>query len=205
MAKPPSAFGTATWYGVGGSGKVLGGEVIGDGKGAVEELLLIRRNPKWGKPAGWVYIRPYAKKNKTEIKAHWRKDSDATLKKNLEDLLKKAPGSKEHSPLFEHEYKAKLFETDPLKSQRMLWGKKKDNGVKDGEGFTFSGEAAVCRFAMNFTLAEGAVNLKEKKVHIGSSGSLSFSLFEGKVEGKYSLPEKGVNFLTFLKRTTILF
>ena len=160
-------------------------EVIGDASAAVEELLLIRRNKRWGDTKAWVYIRPYAKKNKTGYKGHWRKNNDATLKKNLADLLKKAPGSKEHSPLFESEFKAKLFETDPFKHQAMLWGKKKDNGKKDGDGFTFSGEAAVCRFAVNFTLAEGSVNLKEKKVHIGSNGSLSLGALEGKVEGKY--------------------
>jgi hypothetical protein len=179
-------------------------ETIGDASAAFEELILIRRNKKWGNTKGSVFIRPYGKKNKTEIKGHWRKDSDATLKKNLDDLLKRAPGSKEHPPLFDSEFKAKLFETDPIQHHSFLWRTKPDPREKNGEPINFKPEAALCRFAMNITLAESSIDLKEKKFHLGSNGSISFGLLEGKVEGKYPWPEKGINLLTFLKKTTHL-
>ncbi|MEO7425741.1 MAG: hypothetical protein ABI036_11180 [Fibrobacteria bacterium] len=185
--------------------ELFDGEVIGDAGGAVEELLLIRRNPRWGKTPGWVYIRPHAKKNGTPVKGIWRKDRDATVQKNLEDLLKKAPGSKEHSPLLSADFKLKLFQTDPLKSQKMLWHDKVEkDGKIAGQPFTFSKEGAVCRLLMKWDGADASVDLKEKKFHIGTGGSISFGVLEGKAEGEFPLPEKGVNLLTFLKATLYL-
>lgn len=181
------------------------GETIGEAGGAVEELLLVRRNPRWGKTPGWVYIRPHAKKNGTLIQGVWRKDRDATVRKNLDDLLKKAPGSKEHSPLLAADLKLKLFQTDPLQTRKILWHDTVEkNGTMAGQPFTFSREGAVCRLLMHWDGADGSMDLKEKKIRLGTGGSLSLGILEGKAEGNFPLPEKGVNLLPFLKATPYL-
>ena len=121
-------------------------KVVGESEPHVEELVLVRRPIKWASPPGWAYIRPKPTKKGKPLKGKWKKDSDPELKKNLEDLFKKAPGSKEHSPFFSGDLTLKLFKSKPLEKKWVEWesGVKKEGEVH-GQAFTFSKEAPVAK------------------------------------------------------------
>lgn len=185
--------------------KLFEGKVVGEKETTLEELVLVRKPVKWASPPGWAYIRPHTDKDGKKIKGKWYKDTDPKIKENLEDLMKKAPGSKEHSPFFSGELTLKLFKTKPLEAKKIAWNVKVEKeGTIAGQPFTFSKEAAVCRFMMGWDGAEATANLKDKKIHIGGGGKISFGLFEGKMEGEFPWPEKGVNLLELLSKSEYL-
>lgn len=180
-----------------------GAEIIGESEPVVEELVLVRGPKKWASPPGWAYIRPDPKKNGVKHKGKWHKDSDEAIKKNLEDLFKKAPGSKEHSPFFSGDLTLKLFKTDPIQAGKVYWqtGEKKEGKVA-GQAFTFSKEASVSRLMMDWDGAEGTIDLKERRIRIGTGGKVSYGALDGKMECEFPCPEKGVNLLTLLKMSS---
>jgi hypothetical protein len=182
------------------------GKVIENGQPLLEELITVRKPLKWASPPGWVYIRPEPAKNGAPLKGKWYRDNEEPIKKNLQDLLKKAPGSKEHSPFFSTELKAHLFKKDPLKGGWPIDWKiqAEKEGQVAGQPFTFSKSAAVCRYSLGWDGIEATANWKEKKIHIGTSGQLKYALFEGKAEGEFPWPEEGVNLLELIKDSMYL-
>lgn len=183
---------------------LFGGRPVVNAKGVFEELLLVRKYEPWGKTKSWIYIRSYSRQDGSRVKGHARKETDARLKKNLEELLKKAPGNKEASPLLTTKLKLNLFKVDPYEKRFPLawaWedGVKKEGKIA-GQTFSFTKEGATCRFAMGWDGVEGAVNLQDKKIRLGTSGHVSYGLFEGKMEGEIYCPEKGINLLEHLEK-----
>ncbi len=158
-----------------------------------------RSTKEWKAPPSWAYTLPKSEAKGSGHKGKIVKATDPELRKNLDDLMKKPAGSKEHSPFFSGELTVKLFESDPLKTEKVLWkagGEK--TGKLAGQSFTFTKEAAVSRLVMQWDGTSGSVDLKNKQVHIGTGGSFAYGVLEGKMEGEIPLPEKGLNLLTLL-------
>lgn len=195
-----------------------GVEIIGESEPLAQEWILVRKpNDKrtlekktgpdddrktmeWSKPPAWAYARRSSKAKGTGHKGRIIKATDPELKKNLEDLMKKAPGSKEHSPFFSGDLKLKLFESDPLETKVLAWEyRREEKGKLAGQTFNFSKEAAFSRLVMRWDGADASVDLKKKKVHLGVGGSMTYGILEGKMEGEIPLPEKGFNLLTLLR------
>jgi hypothetical protein len=174
------------------------GEIVGDAEGVLEELLLVRQNPRWGKAKSWIYIQSHVRRKGGRVKGHWRKETDRKIKENLDDLLKKAPGNPEASPLLTGDISQKLFEMEPKAGQPLKWYRQEKRGELAGKAFQFTKEAAVVRFAYGF---EGDVtgNWKERKLRLGTSGHLTFGLLEGRMQGEIPCPEDGVNLLEYLR------
>ncbi|MEO6095336.1 MAG: hypothetical protein ABIW76_06555 [Fibrobacteria bacterium] len=183
--------------------KLFGMEALNNPKVALKEVINLRKYDAWGKTGNWEYIRPSPGPGQegAPVKGKWVKADDPALKKNLDDLLKKAPGHKEASPLLSGSLSLKLFEVKPKSGQPLKWNWKKQvdkEGKIVGQHFTFSKEGAVCRYAYGWDGLEASANLREKNLKIGTSGFMNLALFEGSMTGKIPCPETGVNLLQFL-------
>lgn len=175
------------------------GESVGTTEEALDELLLVRRNPRWGDVKTSVFIRSHRRAG-AKVKWHTRKASDATLKKNLEELLKRAPGDKEKSPLFDRDFQAKgsFLEKNWSGQWPIAWHLKKEgSGKLAGAAYTISKEAALCRYVAGGSL-DVDFSLKERKISFGGSAKVSYAVCEGRMEGVIPLPEKGINLLDYL-------
>ncbi len=182
------------------------GKLVGDSKPVLEAMILIRKPIKWANPPSYAYIRPHANGNETSIKGKWYKETDEEVKKNLSELLKKSPGSKEHTPFFSTDVKCTLFKVPPLKGQWPIkWNiKEEKDGQALGQTYTFSKEAIVCQYAMGFDGLEATGSVRERTFHLGTGGHASYDLIHGKATGSFPWPENGVNILTLLKQSPYL-
>ncbi len=172
----------------------------------VQEHILVRKHTTWKNPPAWAFGRVNAPIAGIGPKGKWYNARDPVIAKNLKELLERAPGSKQHSPFFENDLCVKLFETKPLVSKDLRWleGGASKQGKIAGQSFHFSKEGCVGRLLMKWDGAEGKIDLKERKLHIGTGGSIKAALLEGKAEGEIPLPEKGLNLITFLKTSPYL-
>lgn len=179
--------------------ELFDGESVGDADGALEELLLVRRNPRWGKVGTSVFIRSHAR-GKSKVKWHTRKATDATLKKNLQELLKRAPGDKHVSPLLDRAVKASgsFLEENWSRQWPIKWHLKTEkSGTLAGRPYTVTKEAAVCRFVAGGSL-DVDLDFKDRAITLGGSSKVSYALFEGRMEGTIPMPEAGINLLDYI-------
>ncbi|HLP40195.1 MAG TPA: hypothetical protein VK465_01700, partial [Fibrobacteria bacterium] len=181
--------------------KLFGMEALNNPKVGLKEMVNLRKYEPWGKTRNWEYIRSEPGPDGRPVKGKWVKADDPALKKNLDELLKKAPGNKEASPLFSGSLLLKLFEVQPKSGQPLKWKwkhREDKEGTIAGRRFTFTQQGAVCRYAYGWDGLEAEASLKEKKLKLGTSGYLKLAVFEGNMEGKIPCPESGVNLLEFL-------
>jgi peptidoglycan hydrolase-like protein with peptidoglycan-binding domain len=167
-------------------------------KDAIQELLAVKSNPRGGKMVKWVYIRPYKVKN-GEVKGHFRRNNDATVKKALNKWLQIADdGSKKW---MEAKVKARIWETEKFDKQ-WPWKFKMKPGQtgKDttDDIFEVSCQAQFCRFVAG-AAAASEFDLRERKLQLAGSGSVSYTAAAGKVSGDWYLPdEKGRDIFKYL-------
>lgn len=178
--------------------KMFGDKAVGKAGGALEELILIRQFPAWGKPKSWNYVSAYTRKS-GKVSCYWRKDTDPKIRENFKDLFAKNPGTPEGSPLLNSECKLKLWKGHPWEDKALRWHKVEKEGEIAGQHFIFTKEAALGRFMFGWDGVDAKIDLKKKKIKIGTSGQLSIGLAEGTMEGQIPCPEEGINLLEWIR------
>lgn len=202
------------------SAALFGGGGASRAKGGVEELLLVKGNPRWNGAADWIYLRSGAQ----VPSGSWRKGDDPAVRAEL-DKLAGPEGEKRLSPLLRSKFKVNLFRARPKAGDLWHWSHAAGTGNGEGTGatgadperrpeppsagasaapaaeprrFAFTAEAALGRYFAGWdghaSLTPGA-----RKVGLGCAGSASLALFEGKVALTVDLPgPRGLNILGWL-------
>ncbi|MDB5102986.1 MAG: hypothetical protein JWP91_675 [Fibrobacteres bacterium] len=193
------------------SEELFGGKKVGDSKAGVEELLLIQGNPKWGKTPAWVHIPAHDRsKGQVHVKGHWRKATEKQVQKNLDTLLN-PKAAKLNSPFLDGKLKANLFKTEPKAGDMWHWstpsgkeGKPTDQKENAATIFDYSAEAAAMRYFAGWDGMEASFDPKKKTLKLGTAGSASAAIFEGKVSIKVDLPDsRGYNILAWVSKVKL--
>ena len=184
--------------------KLFEHEVGGSADSAIEELLLVQSNKRWGKTTEFVHIPKKWRKNGKLVPGRWKKQSDKVLKKTLDELLKHSEGESEKQEtepgkcLTNPNLKLKLFTSDPVSGGAWKWESPKEEKKEKNDHFEFSEEAAIGRYVRGYK-GEAEFAPFSGKVSVAMSGEASFSLFEGKMGGKIFMPRRsGVNLFELL-------
>lgn len=166
----------------------------------LEELLQVAGNWRDGKRRSFVYVAPYLREGKP-VSGAWRKESDATVKKKLDKALKRDKAAGKPDPWWKTKIKLKLLPSAYTDGQWPIpWAKHADKDA-NGETINWSPEAAMCRFVAGFAGADFEVDPTKGKVKIGASGELAYSFFEGKVGGKWQVPDdNGIDLVRLMKK-----
>jgi hypothetical protein len=189
---------------------LFGDKVIGR-SGVLEELVGVKFHEPWGKTETWTYV-PKDERAESGDKHLWKKADDPKLKKPLEKELQKASDAKDgkdsaKKPVLKTKLKYQLFKGKNVpKIGQWPWDWHDDTTKgENSEYFSFSAEAAVCRFAMGWSGAEATLDLKKKKLELGTSGSISYGLFEGEMKGSVDFPDKdGLDLLYYVRKSDSL-
>ncbi len=157
--------------------------------GAIQELLLIKSNKKWGELKSRVYINP-RETEKGKIKGHWRKHNDKTIQNKLQGWLKQNDGKPGKNEL-QKNLKAVLWKSEQIETQWPWdWKFKADKDTETKAGyFKGSAEAQFFRFVAGVQ-ADTEFNLNEMKFKLSGHADLSYSLAEATVTGSWCLPDK---------------
>jgi hypothetical protein len=162
---------------------------------AIQELLAVTDNVKWGKLKKRVYIDPYATK-RGQVKGHWRKTSDTKIRDKIQRWFQKTPDDQKSS--LQKQLKGVLWKSDQIDTQWPL--KWRFSGQADADTaagyFKATGEVQFCRFVAGVQ-ADAAFDLDKMELQLAAHGELSYSLAEGTVTGQWSLPAKnGIDLFT---------
>ena len=165
---------------------------------AIQELIVVKGNAKWGTLKKRVFIEPYSKKT-GEVKGHWRKTTDANIKDKVRKWWNKNPKGKED---FKAKMKGVIVATDQIDTQwPWKWKilKAKADANTAAGYFCGSSEAQFLRFVAGAQV-DSEFNLKEKKLVLTAHGDLSYSLAEGTISGSWSLPDRdGVDLFSLMR------
>jgi hypothetical protein len=160
---------------------------------AIEEMILIKKNKKWGSQGGAVYIRPYKRKNGS-VKGHIRKNSDKAIKKQVAEMLNPPPGKEG----MDKKLSATLIASKQIeKDWPLIWNysgsrktsKETDTAQTRAGDFEAKAEAQWLRFVAGASV-DSSFNWKEKKLELSAQGSISYILGQGKISGTWYLPNK---------------
>lgn len=160
---------------------------------AIQELLVITDNAKWGKYKRRVYIRPYQTK-RGNVKGHWRTTKDTKIRDKIRRWYKSAPD--DQKPQLEKKLKAVLWQSPKIDEHWPWEFKFRAEGQKNTAVGSFAGsaEAQFFRFSAGVA-AESEFDLDEMKLKVGLEGNLSYNLAEGTASGRWTLPgEHGIDF-----------
>jgi len=164
-----------------------------DPSNAIEEMIVVKKNKKWGTLRNSAYIRPYQRKN-GKVKGHLRKNSDASIKKELKELLNPRPGK----PGMDTAVSATLLSTKQIEAEWPdIWkfkGKQKvsaeSESVKTKAGeFEGKAEAQWLRFVAGASI-DTSFDWKNKTVNLSANGSISYIVAQGKISGTWYLADK---------------
>lgn len=178
--------------------KLFGGKTSGNAKQGMEELILVADHQKKGTFKGWEFV-PDKKGNYQRNRFKKSEAAEAYAK-----LMKHGSHRKPKSAL-DGKFKANLCKTEPKSGQ--LWAPEWANqkGSNAAEYFTWSSEAALCRYMAGWDGGEITFDPKKKTLKVGASGQVSGSLFEGSLSGTLHIPDaQGVNILRLLQGVKFL-
>ncbi len=129
------------------------GKVVAKADKALEEILLVRGNQKWGSATAFTHVPTAWRKDNKKIPGRWVKHSEKALQKQLDKVLKRESADKEEEKkgALEGKLKLKLFKSEPKAGSVWPWAhltvKDHDKpGEKRSEHFDFSAEAAMGRY-----------------------------------------------------------
>lgn len=167
---------------------------------AIQELLLVKKNERWGNLSKRVYIRPYQTRN-GKVRGHFRRNSDAHVKKALQKWLTQDEKNKKKGFESDAKLNALIWNSESIEKNWPWKFKTFENnkGVETDAGY-FSGayEAQFLRFLAGAN-ATSEFDLKNMTIKLTASANASYSLAEGTVSGKWSLPDKnGFNVFSHL-------
>jgi len=155
---------------------------------AIQELLLVKSNSRWGTLSKRIYIRPYETKN-GKVRGHFRRNNDTQVKKALQKWLKQ--DGTNGSSRMDAKLKAMIWNSDQIE-ESWPWKFKTLKGKKAGDTdyghFEASYEAQFMRFAAGSNV-NSDFDLRNMSIKLTASASASYSLAEGTVSGKWSLPD----------------
>jgi len=160
---------------------------------AIQELLLVKKNKRWGKLSKRVYIRPYQTRNGI-VKGHFRRNSDTHVKKALQKWLKQNGENKKKEFEIDAKLKAMIWESDSIEKNWPWKFKTIENADKSGIDtnagyFSIAYEAQFLRFLAGANTSS-EFDLKQMTIKLTASANASYSLAEGTFSGKWSLPDK---------------
>jgi hypothetical protein len=172
-------------------------------KSGLEELLLMADNRRDGDAPSWVYVNRHARRDGTPVSGAWRGHGDATVRKQLDKLLKRTSEERKN-PWFKTQVKMRLFKAEVRSGQAWGWRlpekEPRPGGPRDEPRFEFTGDAAALRYMAGWDGGEVSFDPKKKKVHVGTSVNAALSLFEGKLSGKWLWPDAdGIDIIRFLR------
>jgi len=163
---------------------------------AVDELMVMKKSPRYDTFKGLVYYRPSKVGNgdggKWEVRNQDDDEIKAKLKEVLEDQQKKA------------DFSTKVSWSLIEKSKDFAWLEVSGKKLEDNRHFDVSAEARLLRFGAGICADLEFDPFKEKKISLGAEGNLTFALAEGKVGGAYHFPDKnGVNLFHYLQNEKV--
>ncbi|MBD3344237.1 MAG: LysM peptidoglycan-binding domain-containing protein, partial [Chitinivibrionales bacterium] len=160
-----------------------------DPQSAIDEMLVVKSNKRWGDMSRKVHISAHSR-NGGPVKGHWRKDRDASVKKQLQKYLKQddAPDNKG----MDKKFKATFFQTPEVDEQwpvKWKFGDPEKDYLESSEYFSCKAEARFCRFVAGAT-AGAELDWANKKFELGGKAQASFGLIDGSTSFSVYIPDK---------------
>jgi hypothetical protein len=160
-------------------------------KNAIDELVIVKKHPDWDAAARRFFVRPSKLSSAGAAAAEWKDAADEAVRGKLSALKDRAD---EHG--LDTDVLSSLCNSAQKKDQwPWQWDFTDAKAAAENTARQFSSAvtARFVRFIAGCGLEEKLTEL-EKKLSLGKSGSLAFSLSTGTLSGKWCLPsETGVN------------
>ncbi len=154
---------------------------------ALDELLLVTKHPKWDEEAKRLFVRP----GRLKTQGTWKDASDTTVR----DILKALKDRTDDCGLDTSVLSALCDNAQDKEAWPWLWNfaDAQSGAAAAADRFSSAVGAQFVRFAAGCGLSDELDEI-EKKLTLGRSGDLTFSLTTGTLSGSWYLPqESGVN------------
>ncbi|MDG5816507.1 LysM peptidoglycan-binding domain-containing protein [Chitinispirillales bacterium ANBcel5] len=168
-----------------------------DPSSAVQELLKVKDNWKWGTAGSRVYVRPHKLDGKAGV---WYENNAQEVKELKDKWMKELDEQPREKEKVKTKLKATLWESEKIDTQwPWNWRFKNNAGSDTAVGYlSASYDTQFFRFVAG-SRAGADFDLEDKKLSVGAESAVSFSLLEGTVKGQWSLPqEKGFSIYEYL-------